>query len=178
MRTVLMLSLLIVVLVVVSSCSFKVEGTAGKPSASDESPATPEAAGGDTGAPTTSGLEVVGVLVGDARDEASDKITNEATEFTPSTPVIYVDAGIKGLKTGAKITGTMTAIKVTTVEGQTIEDYEVMSTDVEAPGTESTASFEFSAPDAGWPVGSYEITIKVEGELVHTVALTVAGSGV
>lgn len=118
------------------------------------------------------------MLVGDAQDEAGDKITHETTKFTPNTPVIYAMAAMKGLKTGDIVTGRLMAVKVTTSEGKVIENYEALKTDIEAPGAEATTTFDFSVPDAGWPVGSYQIIIEVGGEVVGSVDITVESSGV
>lgn len=178
MRTVLTLSLLIVVLVVVSSCSFKVEGTAGNPSEPEQGGGAGETTGTETAAPPDAGVEMVALVVGDAQDEAGDKITNETTKFTPNTPVIYAMAAMKGLKTGDIVTGRLMAVKVTTSEGKVIENYEALKTDIEAPGAEATTTFDFSAPDAGWPVGSYQIVVDVGGKSVGTVDITVESSGV
>ena len=127
---------------------------------------------------SASGIEVVGVVVGYERDAESGSITHETDEFTPNTPVIYAMAAMKGLKTGDIVTGKLMAVKVTTSEGKVIEDYEALTTDIQAPGAEATVTFEFSVPDAGWPVGSYQIVVEVGGEAVSAVNITVEGSGV
>ncbi len=173
MRTALPVSLLVVVVVAGLSCTSRVEDTAGK--ASGQETAT---AAGESTTPEPQPVEVVAMVVGDLKDEEADKITHETTTFTPNTPVVYVMAAMKGLKTGDIVTGKLMAVKVTTSEGKVIEDYEALTTDIEAPGTEATVTFEFSVPDAGWPVGSYQIVVEVGGEGVSAVNITVEGSGV
>jgi outer membrane usher protein FimD/PapC len=48
---------------------------------------------------------------------------------------------------------------------------------VAAPGTESTANFNFSPPDAGWPTGTYTVEVAVNGEPVDTIDLTIKKAG-
>ena len=177
MRTQLLLSLVIVLVVIVSSCSVKMEGTVGTPAG--EEPAQPDPMpASDEGRPTaTSSVEVLEILMGATRDEAG-RIAPHTTQFTPSTPEIYVSAAMKCLDSGAIVTATMNAIRVITIDGDVIENTEVLTTEVEAPGAEATATFDFLAPDAGWPAGSYEIIISVDGAIVETLDLTVESTGV
>ncbi len=120
-----------------------------------------------------SGPQLAFLQIGDKYDGEAKEVTNQTDTFTPATPVIEVNAGIKGLETGATITGTITAVEVTMKDGTKVMDEEVASTDMEAPGEESTVHFSFSAPTAGWPKGSYKVEIAVEGETIETADVTV-----
>lgn len=173
MRTALPVSLLVIVVVAGLSCTFKVDDTTGKTSGQEAATAA-----GETTTPGPEPVEVVAMVVGDLKDKAAEKITHETTTFTPNTPVIYAMAAMTGLKTGDIVTGTLMAIKVTTAEGRVIENHEALTTDIEAPGTEATVTFEFSVPDAGWPVGSYQVVVEVGGKAVSAANITVEGSGV
>lgn len=161
----------VVLAVLLSSCSVKT-GT------STSAPAD-NAAKTETAAPaaTESGVKVVSLVSGDKFDEQSKEITNETTTFSTDTPEIFVNAGITGLATGAKITGTFTAVDVTLADGTAIKDKDLKSTDVEAPGAEATARFSFTPPEEGWPVGSYVVKVSVDGQEVDSVDLTVEKSG-
>lgn len=148
-----------------------------------EAPGEGEAAGAGTTEETGTAVpaevethptaKVVVLSVGDQFDEEKDEITNQTKTFTPEKPVIYVSAGIKGLTKGEVVTGTLIAVDVTDSEGTQIRDYEVASTELEAPGEESTMQFKFSAPTTGWPVGTYKVEIAGSHKLIDTVDVTV-----
>ncbi len=161
---------MLALVLLVASCAPKADetvpaGPAGPAAPSAESPAAPE---GDEGLPTVAVCQV-----GDQYDPESEDVTNQTTTFTPDTPAMHVSAGITGLTTGATIRGSLRAVDVTDSEGTRIQDYEVASHDLDAPGEESTVHFEFSAPDAGWPVGSYAIYIAVGDSVIETIEVTV-----
>ncbi len=125
---------------------------------------TPSAGPGEEAA----GPKVVVLEVGDQFDPAKREGTHKTDTFTPETKAIYVSAGSKGLEKDATITGTLKAVEVTTKDGTKIRDHEVASTDMKAPGEESTVNFTFSAPTAGWPKGTYVVEIGVEGKVIET----------
>jgi len=172
----LLLALLLLVALGAGGCSFQC-GTprstgGGTPSAGPSGPApgeTPSVGPSEEEA----GPKVVVLEVGDEFDEAKKQVTHQTDTFTPESKAIYVSAGIKGLAKDATITGTLKAVEVTTKDGTKIRDHEVASTDMKAPGEESTVNFTFSAPTAGWPKGSYVVEIGVEGQVIETVDLTV-----
>lgn len=164
-----------VLTVLLTSCSVKTGTEAGTTtSAPADTPTATEAA---TPAATESGIKVVSLVSGDKFDEESKEITSETTTFSVDTPEIFVNAGITGLPTGAKITGTFTAVDVTLADGTALKDKELKSVDVTAPGSEATARFSFTPPEQGWPVGSYVVKVSVDGQEVDSVELTVEKSG-
>ncbi len=168
MRPVEIAAVLLIVALALGGCTVKI----GNPDAS--TPASSGGASGGSPPPAAgSGPQLVFLQVGDKYDAEAGEVTHKTDTFTPQTPVIEVNAGIKGLQTGAPITGTLTAIEVTTQDGTKIKDHQVATTDMAAPGEESTVHFSFSAPDAGWPKGAYRITIAVEGTTIETTEVTV-----
>ncbi len=161
-------ALLLVAALLVGGCTVKI-GNPETPTTSSSGPAsTAPAAPADQ-----SGPKVVLLQVGDKYDAAVKEVTHQTDAFTPQTPVIEVNAGITGLKTDAVITCALIAVEVTTKDGTKIRDQEVVSTDMKAPGEESTVHFSFKAPTAGWPVGDYKVEISVEGKVIETVPVTV-----
>ncbi len=156
-------------------------GTAPPVAETTEAPGEGEAAEAGVAAPaeveTHPTAKVVVLEVGDQFDEEKEEITNQTKTFSPDTPVIYVSAGIKGLTKGEVVSGTLVAVDVTDSEGTRIRDYEVVSTEREAPAEESTMQFKFSAPTTGWPVGTYKVDVAGSGQLIDTVEVTVENGG-
>lgn len=134
---------------------------------------TAEEAPAPAAAETHPTAKVAVLKVGDKFDEKTEQITNQTKTFTPDTPVMYISAGISGLTKGEMVKGTLMAVEVTAGDGTEIRDVEVATTELEAPGEESTMDFKFSAPTDGWPVGSYQVEIEGSGKLIETVELTV-----
>lgn len=168
MRELKFVALLLVAAVLVGGCTVKI----GNP----ETPSTPSSGpAATTGAAPAeeSGPRIVLLQVGDKYDATAKEVTHQTDVFTPETPVIEVNAGIKGLKTDAVITGALTAVEVTTKDGTKVRDHEVAATEMKAPGEESTVHFSFKAPTAGWPKGDYKVEISVEGKVIETVPVTV-----
>jgi hypothetical protein len=175
-RTITVFAVLAVVVVLtlsLSSCSVKTSGevkttTSAAPA---DTPAAPEAA---APAETESGAKVASIVSGDKFDEETKKITNEATTFAPDTPEIFVNAEMAGMTKGAKITGTLVGVDITKTDGTAIKDQDIKSTDITMPADgEATARFSFTAPPEGWPVGSYAVTVAVDGKELDAIDLTV-----
>lgn len=183
MRTLLTLVVILAVVLVLTSCSFK--ASVGNPP--EDKPAASDAGKSDTAdkdateakpeSEAASKYKVKILEAGDKRDESSREITNNATEFTTATKEIFVNAGIAGLTKGDKITGTMMAVEVVTATGVKVRDAKVASADVEAPGEESTANFNFSPPEKGWPTGTYTVDIAVNGEKVDSIDISIKKAG-
>jgi cytoskeletal protein RodZ len=182
MRNIGIVIVILAVVLALSSCSFKANlgnvpedkpaGDAAK-SASADKPAT----GTEPASEAASKYKVKVLEAGDARDESSRDITHTTTTFTTAVKEIYVNAGITGLTKGDTITGTMMAVDVVTGTGAKVRDAKVASADVSAPGAESTANFNFSPPDKGWPTGSYTVDVSVNGEKVDAIELTITKAG-
>ena len=139
------------------------------PSASTAKPA----AGTKPGAKAEGGPQVVALVTGDEYDAKSKKITHESVAFTPETKVIHITAALQGLKPGADLKGVLMAISVTAKSGQKIANREVASAHMAAPGANSDVHFNFSAPTAGWPKGSYTLTIFVDDKSIGGQDVTV-----
>lgn len=118
--------------------------------------------------------QVLLLEAGDRRDGSTRDIMRVTSDFTTDTKRIFVNAGITGLTKGDTITGTLMAVDVITASGARVWDTEVASADVEAPGEESTANFDFTAPTKGWPTGSYVVHVFVNGERVDSIELTIS----
>lgn len=178
LASLLLVGLLVLAVLVAGGCSFQcgnVRPAGGGTPSTGPTPAPPGPAETPSAGPgeEAAGPKVVVLEVGDQFDEAEKEVTHQTETFTPETKAIYVSAGIKGLEKDATITGTLKAVEVTTADGTKIRDHEVASTDMKAPGEESTVNFTFSAPTAGWPKGAYVVEIAVEGKVIETVDLTV-----
>lgn len=168
MKELQLVALLSVAALLIGGCTVKI----GNP----ETPSTPSAGPAATtpAAPAEeSGPRVVLLQVGDKYDETAKEVTHQTDTFTPETPVIEVKAEITGLKTDAVITGALIAVEVTTKDGTKVRDHEVASTEMKAPGEESSVHFSFKAPTAGWPKGDYKVEISVEGKVIETIPVTV-----
>lgn len=163
----------VVVALVLTLGACSVKTSVGTETSSSTPPAAEKPAEGGAAPASDSGIKVVSLVAGDKFDEASKEITNETTSFSTDTPEIFVNAGITGLTTGAKISGALIAVDVTLADGKSIKEQELKSIDVEAPGAEATARFSFTPPEAGWPVGSYQVKVSVDGTEVDAVDLTV-----
>jgi hypothetical protein len=144
---------------------------------STEEPTTKEETGTTSEGATASDVTVEAMRVGDVYDADSEKVTSEKSEFAPDTPEIHVDADLKGLTTGSKIKGTLIAVSVMDGEGHLIQNKEVASYEVVAPGTEAGVHFKFSAPTKGWPTGEYVIELSVDGQKVQEAEFMVKGEG-
>ncbi len=172
MRQVGIALVLCAMVVVLGSCSCQIGDVDGDTTPAVEAP--PLAAPTDVEVESAGGPKVVVLKVGDEYD--GDTVTSQTTEFAPETPSMHVEAGVTGLEAGAIVTGRLMALDVKDAKGTVIRDHEVVSTDIEAPAEESTVHYEFTAPDAGWPVGSYAAEIEVGGEVIESIDITVAGA--
>jgi len=182
MRIIGIVIVILAVMFALSSCSFKAKlGNVpdDKTTSEEAKPAPSDQSGAETKPASEAATKYrVKILeAGDERDESSRDITHTTTEFTTAVKEIYVNAGITGLTKGDTITGTMMAVDVTTPSGAKVRDAQVASADVEAPGESSTANFNFSPPDKGWPTGSYTVEIAVNGEKVDAIDLTISKPG-
>jgi len=176
MRTIGIVIVFLAVVLALPSCSFKAK-LGNMP---DDEPAGNQAKSAAEPAPAgeaASKYKVKVLEAGDERDEESRDITHATTAFTTAVKEIYVNAGISGLTKGDTITGTLMAVEVVTSTGAKVRDVKVASADVEAPGAQSTANFNFSPPDKGWPTGSYAVEVAVNGEKVDAIELTISKPG-
>jgi hypothetical protein len=193
MRGMALLIALLGLTLLATSCSCKVTTgdvqEAGQPGASAvsrtdaESEEAPDEAGEtETAAPDEGGLEDpaaapsaegVQISVGEGYDSASAEVTDETTSFATDAPEIHIGAELTGLTAGQTIKATLRAVEVTDSQGNVIRDHDARSADVTAIGERTPVHFTFSVPDAGWPVGSYDIRLAVEEEVVGTAPITV-----
>ncbi len=171
MRKIRVIAVSFALMLVIASCSVQTRDTG------DSGAARPPVRSGTTVVPSgeagEAGPKVVVLQVGDEYDEQSSEVTSQTNTFSPQTPVMHISAGISGLVTGQMVQCTLRAVDVTDAEGTIIRDVEVVSVETEAPAEESTMHFEFSAPEAGWPVGAYAAEIAVADEVIEAIDITV-----
>ena len=170
MRKIGVLVVLFALMLVGASCSVQIGDTG-----DSDADRTPVESGTvvPSGEAGEAGPKVVVLQVGDEYDEQSSEITSQTNTFSPQTPVMHISAGITGLVTAQMVQGTLRAVDVTDAEGAIIRDVEVVSIEIEAPAEESTMHFEFSAPEAGWPVGAYAVEIVVADQVIEAIDITV-----
>lgn len=124
----------------------------------------------DSGADTTvveesSPVEVTGVTLG--RAVGPDKrITDETTTFRPGD-TIYVSIATEGVAPNATLNA-----RWTYQDGQNVDENSLSI----APNGPEATEFHISKPD-GWPAGSYEVVISLDGREVDRKSFSVeAGS--
>jgi len=169
MTRLLLLLTLMLALVALAGCSFQAKIGGDEPTSGPPTPPAVTESTPDETVPSPVGME----QVGKGYDEATKEVTEITSIFAPTDPEIHVNVLVGELTTGEKVTGTLIAKAVTDSEGTKIFDYQVASTELDAPGAESTFHFTFSAPDAGWPVGSYEVLLAKGGATFYTINLGV-----
>lgn len=115
-------------------------------------------------APTaTAAVEVTEIALGKAVG-ADKAVTEAATTFGP-TDTIYVSVRTAGTASSA-----MLAARWTFEDGQVVDE----SSRTIAPTGPEVTEFHVSKPD-GWPAGSYEVAISLDGQPVETRSFTVEG---
>ncbi|MGH7542977.1 MAG: hypothetical protein ACREK7_03475 [Gemmatimonadota bacterium] len=115
-------------------------------------------------APTaTAGVEVTEVALGKA--VGADKAVSEATTTFEPTDTIYVSVRTAGTAPSATL-----AARWTFEDGQVVDE----SSQTIAPTGPEVTEFHISKPD-GWPTGSYEVAISLDGQAVETQSFTVEG---
>ncbi len=125
-----------------------------------------EADTGTTEAPApieTAGVEVTEVALGKA--VGADKTVSEATTTFEPTDTIYVSVRTAGTAPSATL-----AARWTFEDGQVVDE----SSQTIAPTGPEVTEFHISKPD-GWPAGSYEVAISLDGQAVETQSFTVEG---
>ncbi len=120
---------------------------------------------------SVSTAHINGVKIG--KDKA---MTQEATAFAP-TDTIYVASDIGNSSSKTSVKG---RLLVEDVAGQQVGPIPGLETTVELPSS-GTATFDFSAPTSGWPVGKYKVEVLMMNDAgvqkdQKTVPFTVAGS--
>jgi hypothetical protein len=111
----------------------------------------------------TAGVEITEVTLGKA--VGADKAVSEATTTFEPTDTIYVSVRTEGTAPSATL-----AARWTFEDGQVVDE----SSQTIAPTGPEVTEFHISKPD-GWPVGSYEVAISLDGQPVESQSFTVEG---
>ena len=133
-------------------------------------PPPPPPAAAPAPAPTTApppapvGVSVSTVTLGKA--VGADKKVNAATDTFAAKDTIYASVDTTGTGT-AKLAAKWT---FTTKDGKTVPVKEDAATIT--PTGPATSEFHISKPD-GWPVGTYQVEISVDGKSAGTKSFTV-----
>lgn len=98
-----------------------------------------------------------------------DTGTEAQEAFASDTPKIVLHVELKDPTVGAKIEGAWIAVKA---EGAPA-DYKIDAVTVTVDNGQDEATFALSKPTSGWPIGTYQVEIRYEGNLEKTVPFTV-----
>lgn len=116
-------------------------------------------------ATATAGVEVTEVTLGRAIG-ADMTVTEPTTTFGP------MDTIYASVRTEGTAASTAIGARWTFEDGQLVDE----SSQTIAPTGPEVTEFHLSHPD-GWPPGSYEVAISVDGETVETQSFTVEAGG-
>jgi hypothetical protein len=86
-----------------------------------------------------------------------------ATVFPTNSPVVYVTGVIKNAPTD-------TVAMAEWYYLETDSPFFIDSADMTTEFTDTSFNFSLSIPDNGWPAGSYEVKLYIDGKLKNTVA--------
>jgi hypothetical protein len=95
--------------------------------------------------------------------------TEAQQEFAPDTPKIVLHVELKDPAVGAKVEGAWIAVKTDAAPA----NYKIDAATVTVDNAQDEATFALSKPNAGWPVGSYQVQVTYDGALEKTVPFTV-----
>lgn len=113
----------------------------------------------------TAGVEVTEVALG--RAIGADKTVTEPTTTFRPTDTIYASVRTEGTAVSSTI-----GARWTFEDGQVVDE----SSQTIAPTGPEVTEFHISNP-GGWPVGSYEVAISLDGQAVETQSFTVEAEG-
>ena len=92
----------------------------------------------------------------------SDSEGGDATEtFAPSTPKIFVHAGLADVAHGSKVSSDWIAEDT---GGVAPANYKIDSVTLDTGILTNVVTFSLSKPNAGWPVGKYRVDLLIDGK--------------
>jgi hypothetical protein len=92
----------------------------------------------------------------------SDSEDGEATEtFAPTTPKIFVHAGLVDVARGSKVSSDWIAEDT---GGVAPANYKIDSVALDTGMLTNVVTFALSKPNAGWPVGKYRVDLSIDGK--------------
>ncbi|HEX4507836.1 MAG TPA: hypothetical protein VH722_19065 [Alphaproteobacteria bacterium] len=115
------------------------------------------------------GAHAAGDHIGRTALVVGDDGTEVQQQFAADTPKIVLHVELKGAEPGAKIEGAWIAVKTDVAP----PNYKIDAATVTADNGQDEATFALSKPDAGWPVGSYQVQLTYDGAVEKTVPFTV-----
>jgi hypothetical protein len=123
---------------------------------------------------TKSFLALAGLLLATAAYAAphfadikfSDEKDGDVSDtFAPTTPKIYLHAGLVDMPAGTKLSSTWIAEDT---HGAAPPNYKIDSVEFEVGSIVNVATFSLSKPNAGWPVGTYRVDLFINGQASGT----------
>lgn len=99
-------------------------------------------------------------------DEATSKPITAADVFATDSPIIYLTGSINNAVSD-------TIIKAEWVYTEEDPAISITSYELELEDIDTDFFFSLSMPDNGWPTGSYEIKLYIDGEYDQSVAFKV-----
>ncbi len=99
-----------------------------------------------------------------------DTGTQAQEAFAADTPKIVIHIELKDPTVGAKIQAAWIAVKTDGAPA----NYKIDAATVTVDNAQDEATFGLSKPDAGWPVGAYQVEVSYDGTLEKTVPFSVA----
>jgi hypothetical protein len=120
--------------------------------------------------PAHADSSVTGVDLGTGAT-ADNEIIGEATKFAPETADIFCILDFEGSDAIKAIKGVLIAVDV---GDKAPPNFKVLEKVIPFDGHNSgTAKFDFSKPNAGWPVGKYKVDIYLNDKLAQSAPFTV-----
>lgn len=144
-----------------SACGKNEEHTAPPTSTPPTTTSTPPPVTTPAPVPAPAPVAVASVDLGNAVG-ADQRVTTAATSFTPQD-TIYAAVSTTGSAANAVLNA-----KWTYQDGQTVNE----SSQTIAPSGPAVTTFHISKPD-GWPVGTYQVEVAVDGKTGATKAFKV-----
>jgi hypothetical protein len=102
----------------------------------------------------------------------SDSDDGDATtSFTPDTPKIFLNAALKDVPSGSKLSSVWVAEDT---GGVAPANYKIDSVSMDSGSLMNVATFSLSKPTAGWPVGKYRVDLFIDGNAAGSVRFKIA----
>ncbi|HLY57939.1 MAG TPA: hypothetical protein VKS60_20420 [Stellaceae bacterium] len=101
---------------------------------------------------------------------ADNEITGESTKFAPDTADIFCVLEFEGSDTVKAIRGMLIAVDV---GAKAPPNFKVLEKTLDFNNDSGNAKFDFSKPNAGWPVGKYKVDVYLNDKLAKSAPFTV-----
>jgi len=102
----------------------------------------------------------------------ADSEDGDATEtFAPTTPKIFLHAGLVDVARGSKITSDWIAEDT---GGAAPANYKIDSITLDTGMLTNVVTGSLSKPNAGWPVGKYRVDLSIDGKVAGTAHFKVS----